>query len=172
MKRYLVSFLFILSLATGVFAQTQDLDFNFTYTLLPKGNQTFIFPDGTINFPDTGVNVANPTLSQTNSATFVATNHTTRTITVNNVTSGSDAFKLSGLPLLPVALSANQSLTFTINFQPAQLGSAIGTLHFDFALRSPGVNFSLAGNGVGPVLAYTFTVGSATQTVLANDTLT
>src|SRR5713226_9410208 len=132
MTRYLVLFLAILSCATGVFAQTPDPDFNFSYTLLPKGNQTFIFPDSTINFPDTSVNVANPTLSQTNSATFVATNHTTRTITVNNVTSSGAGFNLSGLPLLPVALQANQSLTFTINFQPVQLGSVTGTLHFDF----------------------------------------
>src|SRR6266852_2526922 len=104
MARYLALLLFILSFATSVLAQTADPDFNFTYTLLPKGNQSFILPDGTINFPDATVNVANPTLSQTNSATFVATNHTNRAITVSNVTLSGAGFNLSGLPLLPVVL--------------------------------------------------------------------
>ncbi len=171
MKRYLLLFPFILSLVTGLFAQSPDPDFNFSYTLLPKGNQTFIFPDGNITFPDTAVNVTNPTQSQTSSATFVMTNRSNRAITVNNISSTTDTFKLSGLPLLPTVLSVNQSLTFTINFQPVQLGAAMGTLHMDFALR-PGVNFVLSGNGIGPVLAYDFITDSGTQTVLVNDTLT
>jgi hypothetical protein len=170
MARHLALFFFILSFATAVRAQSADPDFNFGYTILPKGNQTFIFPGGTIVFPDTTVNVSNPTLSQTNSATFLLQNHSNRSITVNNISSNVGAFTLSGLPLLPVAIPINQSLTFTINFQPGQLGAATGDLHMDFALRAS-VDFSLAGNGVGPVLAYDFITDSGTTTVLANGTL-
>ena len=171
MKRHLLLFLFVLSVRTSLFAQAPDPDFNFSYTLLPKGNQTFILPDGSIVFPDTTVNVANPNQSQTNSATFVVTNRANRAITLNNVSSVTDVFKLSGLPILPATLALNQSLTFTITFQPVQLGVSTGTLHMDFALRA-GVNFSLTGNGTGPVLAYDFITDSSTQTVLPNDTLT
>jgi hypothetical protein len=172
MTKRLVFILFILSLAPAAFAQGVDPDFNFSYTLLPKGNQTFILPDETIAFPDATLNLSNPTLSQTNSATFVATNHATRAITVTNVAvSAGSAFTVSGLPILPVVLAINQSLTFTINFQPSQLGSAVATIHFDFALRT-GVTFGLSGNGIGSVLVYNVSNVSTTRTVLANDTLT
>src|SRR5438093_6546362 len=170
MMRYLVSLVFILSLATGLFAQTPDPDFSFSYTLQPKGNQTFVLPDGTITFPDTTFNATSPTLSQINSATFVVTNHANRTIAISNIGSNVAAFALSGLSIFPVTLAVNQSFTFTINFQPSQLGLATGTLHFDFAFRS-GVNFALAGNGVGPVLVYEYNNGTRSRTVLANDTL-
>ena len=170
MMRYFMWFLFSFCLATGLLAQSPDPDFNFSYTLLPKGNQTFILPDGTISFPDATVNLTNPTQSQTNSATFVMTSRASRTITVNNIISTNEAFKVSGLPLLPLVLQQNQSLTFTINFQPLQLGLATGLMQIALAQRT--VSFSLTGNGVGPVLAYDFIVGSTTRTVSANDTLT
>lgn len=170
MTRYLLLLLIIFSLAAELSAQTADPDFNFAYTL-PKGNQTFIFPGGTITFPDTAFNAANPTQSQINQATFLLTSHANRAITVTNVTSSNSAFTISGLPILPLVIPANQSLTFTINFQPLQLGVASADLHMDFAV-SPSVDFNLTGNGVGPVLAYTFTAGTAGQTVSPNDTLT
>jgi hypothetical protein len=170
MKRYLTSFLFILCLAASAFAQVPDPDFTFTYTVLPKGNQTFIVPGGAISFPDTTFIPATPSLSQINSATVVITNHSNRIQTVTNVSTNVAAFTLSGLPLLPIQLPVNQSLTFTINFQPSQLGLATGTLHFDFTLRA-GVDFSLAGNGIGSVFVYNYNNGSTTQTVLPNDTL-
>jgi hypothetical protein len=170
MRRYLISFLFILYLAASAFAQNPDPDFSFTYTVLPKGNQTFIVPGATIGFPDTTFIPLTPSQSQINSATFVVTNHSTRIQTITNVSTNVAAFTLSGLPLLPIQLPVNQSLTFTINFQPSQLGVATGTLHFDFALRA-GVDFSLTANGIGSVFVYNFNNGSTTQTVLPNDTL-
>src|SRR5207248_9300627 len=97
--RYVVSLIFILLLATAAFAQNPDPDFNFSYTLQPKGNQTFILPDTTITFPDTTFNASSPTLSQVNSATFVVTNRSNRTIAINNISSNVAAFSLSGLSI-------------------------------------------------------------------------
>jgi hypothetical protein len=71
--------------------------------------------------------------------------------------------------VLPAVLQPGQTLTVSVDFQPAQVGRAIGTLRVD--LTRP-VNFGLEGNGIRPVLTYDFTVGSSTRTVLANDTLT
>src|SRR5581483_8057992 len=102
-----------------------------------------------LTFPDTTFNASTPSLSQVNSATFVAVNHTVRTITITNISVNKGSFGLSGLSVFPVTVAAGQSFTFTINFQPTQLGVVTGTLHFDFALRN-GVNFGLSGNGVGP----------------------
>src|SRR5438045_185786 len=100
MKRHLMLVLLALCSATSLLAQSQDADFGFSYTLLPKGNQTSIVPDGTIAFPDALVNPANPTQGQTNSATFVVTNRSTRVLAVNNITAVGGVFKVSSVPLL------------------------------------------------------------------------
>src|SRR5438309_10611188 len=169
MMRYLLALSFIVSFATSAFSQVPDPDFSFIYTPLPKGNQTIILPDGTIPLPDANFIATTPILSQITSATFVATNHSARAITITNVGTNIAAFTLSGLPLFPIVVGINQSFTFTINFQPSQLGLATGTLHFDFALRAP-VNFTLTGNGIGPVVVYEYNNGLRSQTVLPNDT--
>ncbi len=176
MTRYLVLLLLCLCLPAGLLAQAPISDFGFSYALLPKGNQTAILPDGSIAFPDSTVNLTNPTLSQTNSATFVITYRGTNQGRVDNITStGDGAFRVSGVPLLPAVLRAGQTLTFTVDFQPTQLGSARATLRIEFLVGASVQNaiaFSLGGNGVGSVLAYDFISGPVTRTVLANETLT
>ena len=166
--RYLLLLFLVLGLAVDLSAQALDSDFRFSYAP-PKGNQTALVPDGTILFPDTTVNSANPNLSQVNTATFVITNRGSVPRNVNNIVASGGPFKVSSVPLLPTTLQPNQTLTFNIDFQPSQIGHVLGTLRIDLQ-RS--VNFSLDGNGVGPALAYDFTVGSSTRTVSANDTLT
>jgi hypothetical protein len=175
MKRYWVLLLLMLCFPSGLLAQAPATDFGFSYALLPRGNQTAILPDGTITFPDTTVNQTNPTQSQTNSATFVITNRGVNQGTVNNITSSGGAFKVSGVPLLPAVIRGGQTLTFTIDFQPTQLGFARATLRIDFAITTSTANtlaFNLGGNGVSSVLAYDFIVGSNSRTVSAGDTLT
>jgi len=166
MKRWwiflLVSFCSVADLA----AQASDTDFRFSYAL-PRGNQTAILPDGVITFPDTAVNVANPTLSQITSVTFVILNKGTQPGTVNNITATGGPFKVSSVPLLPAVVQPNQSLTFNIEFQPLQLGHAGGVLRIDLARAQ---SFNLEGNGIGAVLAYDF-ITSSTRSVLPNDTL-
>ncbi len=168
MKRYLLLFLFCLSVSADLSAQAPDSDFRFSYAL-PKTNQTAILPDGTISFPDTTVNLGNPSQSQTTSAVFVITNRGTQAGTINNIVSSGAPFKVSGVPLLPATIQPNQTLTFSIDFQPTQLGHFEGSLRIDLmrALR-----FGLEGNGVGPALAYDFITGSTTRTVSTNETLT
>src|SRR5215470_3122930 len=172
MTRYLMLFFLIplvsLGLATDLLAQAADSDFRFSYAL-PRGNQTAILPDGTIVFPDTLVNPANPSQGQVSSVTFVITNRGQIAGTVNNISATGAFFRVSGVPLLPALVQPNQTLTFSVDFQPLQLGRAGGSLRIDL-MRA--VNFTLDGNGVGYLLAYDFTVGSTTRTVSPNDTLT
>lgn len=173
MKRYWVLLLLSLCFPAGLLAQAPATDFGFSYALLPKGNQTSILPDGSITFPDTTVNLTNPNQSQTNSATFVITNRGSSQGTVNNITSTGGAFKVSGVPLLPAVVRVGQTLTFTVDFQPTQLGSARGTIELGLTTTVTNtVAFSLGGKGVGSVLAYDFIAGSIPRTVSANDTLT
>src|SRR5262245_22102836 len=131
MTRYSMLFLLILiaglGLATDVLAQAPDSDFRFSYAL-PRGNQTAILPDGTIVFPDTSVNTANPSPSQISTVTFVITNRGQVAGTVNNISASGPSFKVSGVPLLPAVVQPNQTLTFSIDFQPLQLGRAGGAL--------------------------------------------
>ncbi|MBI3693683.1 MAG: choice-of-anchor D domain-containing protein, partial [Acidobacteria bacterium] len=145
-------------------------DFGFSFTLLPKGNQTSIAPDGTITFPDTTVNVVNPTLNQTNSALLIITNRGSGPGTVNNIASSGSTFTLSGVPLLPALVQPNTDLRFTVVFSPTQLAASVGTVKIDFVGRSAG--FNLAGAGVGAVYAYEFVQGSSTRPINNNDTLT
>jgi hypothetical protein len=172
MMRYLMLFFLILvvglGFATDLLAQAADSDFRFSYAL-PRGNQTAILPDGTIVFPDTLVNPANPSQGQVSSVTFVITNRGQIAGTVNNISATGAYFRVSGVPLLPALVQPNQTLTFSIDFQPLQLGRAGGALRIDL-MRA--VNFTLDGTGVGYLLAYDFTVGSTTTSVSANDTLT
>src|ERR1051326_4309072 len=98
--RYLGLLLLSLFSAASLFAQAPDTDVGFSYALLPRGNVTSILPDGSIAFPDTAVNLANPAQNQVSSATFTITNRGTRPVTVNNVIAGGEAFKISGVPPL------------------------------------------------------------------------
>ena len=133
MTRYLVLLLLCLCFPAGLLAQAPISDFGFSYALLPKGNQTAILPDGSITFADATVNQTNPVLSQTNSATFVITYRGTNQGRVDNITSTADgAFRVSGVPLLPAVLRAGQTLTFTVDFQPIQLGLARATMRIEF----------------------------------------
>ena len=174
MKRYALFPLLSLCIPAGLFAQASATDFGYSYALLPKGNQTSILLDGTIIFPDTTVNVTNPAQSQINSATFVITNRGANQGIVSNITAGG-TFKVSGVPLLPAVVRPGQTVTFTIDFQPVQLGAARSSLHIDFLLSPSTVStaaFDLVGNGVGSLLAFEFVVGSNSRPVSDNDTLT
>jgi HYDIN/CFA65/VesB family protein len=168
MTRYLLFLFLMVGLAADLSAQALDSDFRFSYSP-PKGNQTAVIPDGSVVFPDTTVNLANPNLSQINTASFVITNRGSVPGNVNNITVSGGPFKVNSVPLLPTTLQPNQTLTFNIDFQPSQIGHVLGALRID--LQRP-VNFTLDGNGVGPSLAYDFTVGGSTRTVSTIDTLT
>ena len=138
-------------------------DFGFSYQLLPRGNQTFIAPNGTIPFPDTAVD-------QISSATFVITNRGSGPGTVSNVIPAGGFFNLSGVPLLPVVVASERDLRFTVNFAPTQLGTSTGSIRVDFFNRSSSVN--LSGVGVRAVLSYELISGATARPFAANETLT
>src|SRR5688572_26212250 len=110
MARYLSFLVAYLCLTTSVFAQTPDVDFGFSYALLPAGNQTSISANGNVTFPDASVNLANPPQTQTNSVRFVITNRRQTSGVVSNIVATGPGFRLSGVPLLSATIPPNGTL--------------------------------------------------------------
>jgi hypothetical protein len=96
------------------------------FSYLVAGVNSPIAPGGFLNFPSTP-------LTQSTSSQFTITN--TSSVASRIVNIGLDqtraAFKLGGLPALPVQIGPGQSLSFTIGFQPDAPGSVTGFLNVD-----------------------------------------
>src|SRR5262249_28231106 len=78
------------------------------------------------------------------SETLTNTGGTTVNISQANVTG--TGFSISGLTL-PLALNANQSVTFTATFAPTATGSASGTLAIISDATNSPLNIGMTGNG-------------------------
>jgi hypothetical protein len=84
--------------------------------------------------------------------------------TVNSVSLTGQGFQLSGLsPILP-SLKPNDSFTFSITFTPTQPGPFKGQLAIGADL------FSLTGNGLGPLLGFSYISSAGTITLGTTNT--
>ena len=68
-------------------------------------------------------------------------------------------YSLSEVPLLPLVVPPNQSVSFTVNFQPTTPGSALGRL------RIGTDDFDLASNGLGSTVNYAYVINNVANTV-------
>ena len=123
-----------------------------TYQILNTSPPTAVSPGGTIGLPDTN-------LGQTSSVTIRVLNSGTANGTVSSVNFAGQQFQLSNVPVLPQVLAPNASLTFNVNFTPTQPGPQSGTL----IVNSD--TFKLSGNGLGPLLTFSYVAGGTTITL-------
>lgn len=126
-------------------------DFVVSYILNPGGNQVAVGNGGIIQFDRT-------TLGATATATIAILNRGTGNGTLNSVSVSGDAFRLSGVPLLPLEIvSPRGQIQFTLTFNPTTIDPANGTLQLTFADQT--VRVQITGQGLGPVLRYSLSSG-------------
>lgn len=82
--------------------------------------------------------------------------------TITAITVQGTGFTLSDVPFLPLTLAPDASAAFTINFAPSQPGWSSGRL------KIGADTFDVRGAGLGPQLAFAYTVGEATTSVQNN----
>ena len=68
-------------------------------------------------------------------------------------------YSLSEVPLLPLVVPPNQSVSFTVNFQPTTPGRALGRL------RIGADDFDLSSNGLGSTVNYAYVINNVANTV-------
>ena len=126
--------------------------FVLSYVLQSDLNTVPLQPGGTIPFPDTLINT-------TSSANLNITNTGSGPGQITSVTlNGSAAFKLVGLPLLPVIVNSGQQLQLLIRYQPTVVGSDSAQVQISYDSGAP-VTVNLQGNGVSPMFTYNLLQG-------------
>lgn len=145
-----------------LFANGQAPQLVSSYVLNPDGNQVAIGDTGTITFPPTAV-------AGTATATFILVNRGNGTGTVTSASLTGDAFKLTGLPLLPATVDPGKDFRFTIAFSPTSRDTATGLVKVVLPDRT--LNISLTGQGTAAVLSYDYSAGGAFTSVNPNDTV-
>lgn len=114
--------------------------------LLSGGNQIGLAEGGTLKFPET-------TLGQTASATVFIVNRGNGPASLTRATvEGSDTFRVSGLPLLPVEIAADRDVRFIVTYTPTQRDRSLGTIRLE---TSSGARLIvLEGTAVAPSFTY------------------
>lgn len=119
------------------------INFQFSYQMLTSTGSVPFLANQTVSMPDTLVgNTASQTVRVQNTGTAAGT--------IAAITAGNGPFTVTDLPITPVTLKPNDILTFTLSFTPTQTGKNTGTLRIGNDL------FSLAGNGLGPKLDFSY----------------
>ncbi|HLG98166.1 MAG TPA: choice-of-anchor D domain-containing protein [Bryobacteraceae bacterium] len=135
--------------------QGQGAGATFKYELINGSDVVSVLPNGTISFPDTGLN-GNSSLN------LRITNTGNSPGQVAAVTVSGASFQRTDKFPLPTTVPAGGVVILTLAFAPVDVGPQTGTLIIDSAL------FNLQGNGIGSRLSYVFRVGS-TSTPLSNN---
>jgi hypothetical protein len=134
-----------------------------SYIVQPAGNQVAVGNGGTLTFPGTNLN-------STATAIFIVLNAGTGPGAVNSATLTGDAFKISGLPLLPATVQPNTDLRFNITFTPTLRGTSTGSLVVD--VNGTKVTIVLSGSALGASLTYSSTLNDQTSPLQPGGTLT
>lgn len=124
---------------------------SFTYQVLGTSPPTTVSPGGTITLPSAA-------LGQTTSVTLQVLNSGNANGTVNSISVIGQGFGISTI-VLPQTLAPGGSLTFNVNFTPAQPATLTGTLIINSA------TFNLSGVGLGPLLTFSYMAGGNTITL-------
>jgi hypothetical protein len=137
-----------------------------SYQLVQGTTMTPITPGQTLSFTSTNV-------GSTSSVTVQVQNTSTTTVTgidaavsgTGAAANGSSPFSITNGPILPLSLNVNQTQDFTITFAPTQAGAATGTF------RVGNDSFNLSATAIGTLFTYTYTSGSASNTVVPGGTI-
>ncbi len=133
----------------------------FAYTYTPAGgNETQVTPGTALEFPESIVGNAS-------SGAFKLINRGAAAGSAENVSVTGEGFSVTGLPLLPVEVEPEGSLSFTVTFEPTQLGAAAGQLAVQLAGGS--ATFPLEGSGTGVQFSYELTIGDQTSPIESGD---
>ncbi|MFB3825210.1 MAG: choice-of-anchor D domain-containing protein [Bryobacteraceae bacterium] len=126
---------------------------NLVYSYASGAASTTVQSSGTVVLPSAAVGL-------NSSVKFTVKNDGTAPTDVFsiNVTGATTVFALSDVPALPRRIGAGESVTFTVTFAPAALGSATGTLRIDTQ------TFTLSGVGNAPAALPSYTFQGATGT--------
>ncbi len=125
--------------------------------ILPTG-ATALSPNQLISMPDALV-------GEKTSLTVRVQNRGNADGTITAISVQGTGFALSDLPFLPLTLAPGASAAFVISFSPTQPGRTSGRL------RIGADSFEIAGVGLGPTLAYSYTIGTATTSIQPNGTV-
>ena len=121
-------------------------NFVLSYFLQSDQNVISLADGGSIVFPATPVNA-------TAQATLNLLNNGSGPGMVTGVSITGSAFKITGRPLFPLALTAGQSLPLNILYQPSAVSSDTGQIQVTFDSGSP-VTINLQGSGSSPTFTY------------------
>jgi hypothetical protein len=121
------------------------------YQVLQTNPPTTLAPGGTLTLPNTNVGQ-----TSTVSIRVLNTGNASGQVTTLSVTG--PGFQIVN-PALPQTLAPNASITFTVNFTPAQPVPATGTL----TINQDTIN--LAATGLGPQLQFSYSVAGTTITI-------
>ena len=148
MRRCRFSWWVFLLAFVGVYAEGQQAQFALSYVLQSNTNVVPLSDGGTIVFGFTTVNTASQ-------ATLSLTNVGTGPGLISNIaiTSGSSAFRLTAVPLLPATLQAGGNLQVLVLYQPTGIHSDSGQMTISLASGSQ-ITLNLQGSGTGSNLVY------------------
>jgi len=120
----------------------------FSYQVMSGTTSTTVLPNQTITVPDT--NVGTPS-----SVTIQIQNTGAAAGAVTSISVSGTGFTVTDAAPLPITLNPNDTTSFTLNFLPTQAGPATGHL------RVGNDQFTLASNGLGPKLIYSYQSGTS-----------
>jgi hypothetical protein len=141
-------------------------NFVISYSISPNGNQTVLTNQSTIQFPSTA-------FGQSSTAVVVIANQGASSGTVSNVSlapSTSPAFQITGRPVVPATVNPNGTFVFNVVFTPTTTSPQTGTLQV--TLLGISYSFVLQAQGSGAQYTYQTVIGSTTQSLQPNGTIT
>ncbi len=135
--------------------QGQGVVSQFTYTY---GNGSTVEPGGTLTVPDT-------TVGQSSSVSVSIAYNGTGAGQIAGVSASGQGLSVADVPALPLTVSAGASQKFTLTFTPTQPGAVSGKLLIGTD------TFTVAANGIGSRLNFTYTSGSSNVTITEGGTV-
>lgn len=132
---------------------------SFTYDMLVGDSSVVLTPNGTASLPDTAL---------TDTASVVIRVHNTGNGNgqVTSIILAGAGFAIPNAPALPQTLAPNQTLSFTLTFKPPQAGPSQGQLRIGDDV------FNLVGNGIGPLLSYSYTSAGIVVPIVSGGAIT
>ncbi len=128
---------------------------DYLYTVIrPDGTADPVQPGQSMSFSDTNVGAAT-------ALSLRITNNGNGPGIINAISLVGLGFQLSATPFLPATLAVGAQTQLTVSFAPTTPGA------FSGGLKIGDDTFILAGAGIGPLVVYTYTIGSTTNPVTA-----
>jgi hypothetical protein len=152
--------------ATGLieltFAGTAP-SFLVSYVFQTDANVIPLNPGGTLTFPPIVVNTSSI-------ATLTIANRGSGSGTLDSISVSGDGFQLLGVPLLPLAIGANQQLQVGVRYSPTSVGDSTGTLLM--SLGGVQQTYALTASSIVSAFAYEYLEGDSTTPTPPNGTIT